>query len=493
VTEESWALFALAATIEKNKSDLQFSPLRRSAEESIAKGVADSSILFAYAGCCRRLASKRRAPSVRRQTWAKARKRQAREMAKVLYLTQDGITDHIGQAQIAPYLIGLARLKHRIHIVSAEKPGRDESITRYDALFEAVGISWTRVRYTNRPPLISSFWTMWLMWRAAKHIVRAERPEIVHCRSYLPLALAARLKRRFGGKYLADFRDFWADVGVETKRFKPVFRWFLKRESAALGPADHVVTLTDRATDLLIARHPHVGDGDRANYTTIPCCADFALFDPARIDRLAVRRRRERLAIPSEATVLLYLGSLGADYLLGDMMALFRELRALRPDSLFLFLINNGRELVEAKAKAHSIPADALRFASSERRDVPEYLALASLSAVFIRPALSKAGCSPTKLGELFAMNVPIIANSGYGDIDRIVSPARNGSVVVGDFASSTLRHALETVLSHPAPGDAIRRASGEFSLEEGVRRYDRIYRKLARAAQPAGMPDEQC
>ena len=98
------------------------------------------------------------------------------------------------------------------------------------------------------------------------------------------------------------------------------------------------------------------------------------------------------------------LGSLGADYLLTQMMALFRELRAERPDALFLFLINNGRELVEAEAAAHGIPLDALRFTSAERRDVPEYLAMASLSAVFIRPTLSKAGCSPTKLGELFAL-----------------------------------------------------------------------------------------
>jgi glycosyltransferase involved in cell wall biosynthesis len=408
-------------------------------------------------------------------------------MATVLYLTQDGITDHIGQAQIAPYLIGLARLGHRIHILSAEKPGRDEAVARYAAWFDEVGIDWTRIRYANRPPLVSSFWTMLLMWRAAKRIARAERPQIIHCRSYLPLDVAARLKRRFGGFYLADFRDFWADVGIETKRFKFVYRWFRRREPAALGPADHVVTLTDRAADLLIARHPHVAGGSRDNYTIIPCCADFSLFDRSRVAEEAVQRRRRELDIPAGTTLLLYLGSLGADYLLTQMMALFRELRAMRPEALFLFLANNGRELVEAAAAAQGVPAEALRFTSSERRDIPQYLALASLSAVFIRPTLSKAGCSPTKLGELFAMNVPIVANSGYGDIDRIVSPARNGSALVTDFAPETLRIALETVLSNPLPDGAIRAASGEFSLEEGVRRYDRIYRRLAAGSAGGG------
>lgn len=401
-------------------------------------------------------------------------------MANTLYLTQDGITDHIGQAQIAPYLMGLARLGHRIHILSAEKPGRDALIEDYRRRFDGLGIKWTRVRYANRPPLVSSFYTMALMSRAADRIARRERPDIIHCRSYLPLELAARLKRRYGARYLADFRDFWADVGIETKRFKFVFRWFRSREGAALGPADHVVTLTDRAADVLIDRHPHVAGGDRANYTVIPCCADFELFDPAKVDRAAVRRRREGLKIPDDAPILLYLGSLGADYLLSQMLRLFQALRKARPNAVFLFLANNGQEMVEHEAQAAGIPPEAMRFTSSSRADIPEYLAMADLSAVFIRPTLSKSGCSPTKLGELFAMNVPIIANSGFGDIDRIVDPERNASVVVHDFEPATLAAAVETVLAQRERiGGGIRAASPDFSLEEGVSRYDRIYRRL--------------
>jgi glycosyltransferase involved in cell wall biosynthesis len=150
---------------------------------------------------------------------------------------------------------------------------------------------------------------------------------------------------------------------------------------------------------------------------------------------------------------------------------------------VFLFLANNGRELVEAEADRLGIPEDALRFTSAERLDVPDYIALADLSPVFIRPTLSKAGCSPTKLGELLAMNVPVVANSGYGDIDRILSPQANGSVVVADFRPETLRAALTTVAAG-GRGGAIREAAAvHFSLEEGIRRYDRIYRKLATEA----------
>ena len=96
------------------------------------------------------------------------------------------------------------------------------------------------------------------------------------------------------------------------------------------------MTLTDRAADLLIARHPHVAGGSRDNYTAIPCCADFSLFDPARVGA-----RRSRAGGGTRHSrrrhVLLYLGSLGADYLLTHMIALFRALRARSAGALFLF------------------------------------------------------------------------------------------------------------------------------------------------------------
>lgn len=403
-------------------------------------------------------------------------------MTRALYLTQDGITDHIGQAQIAPYLIGLARRGHHIHVVSAEKPGRDALIALFQSRFDEVGIGWSRVRYANRPPLISSFMTMALMWRAALKAAREFRPDLVHCRSYLPLELAARLKKQLGIRYLADFRDFWADVGMETKPFKFVYRWFRSREAGALAPADHLVTLTDRARDMLIARHPHVAAGDPANYTTVPCCADFEVFDPQRADPARSAALRASLGIADGAPVLLYLGSLGPDYLLPEMLALFRELKAIEPDAVFLFLINNGREAVIAEAAAAGVDPNSLRFASARREEVPDYAALATLSVVFIRATESKAGCSPTKLGELFAMNVPIIANRGFGDIDGVVDLERNGSVAVADFAPATLRSAVEAVLAKRRrdPAD-IRANASAFSLDEGVSRYDRIYRALER------------
>jgi glycosyltransferase involved in cell wall biosynthesis len=97
---------------------------------------------------------------------------------------------------------------------------------------------------------------------------------------------------------------------------------------------------------------------------------------------------------------------------------------------------------------------------------------------IFIRADLSKAGCSPTKLAELFACNVPVIANTGVGDMDRIIDLERNGSAIVEDFSEPTLRAAVDEVL---APGHTthIRENSREFDLEAGVERYAKVYAEL--------------
>lgn len=401
-------------------------------------------------------------------------------MANILYLSQDGITDHIGQAQIAPYILGQAARGHSIHVVSAEKPDRVALRARYQAIFDAAGVRWSPVRYANKPPLVSSFLMLRRIYAEARRIAAAERPDIIHCRSYLPFELGVRLKRDFGGKLLLDLRDFWADLRLETAPFKFVYRYLKRREGDYFRAADHVVTLTERAVELLTSWYPDAVGGRRENYTVIPCCADFEHFDAAKVDQAAVEAHREKLGL-GEGPVLLYLGSLGPDYLLPRMLDLFKALLELRPSAKFLFLSNNAAEQMGDILPRAGIPEAAVRIVSAERAQVPEYISLADMSVVFVRPTQSKAGGSPTKLAELFALNVPVIANTGVGDLDAIVDYARNGSVVVADFEPETLRAALEKILALPPQGrSAIREASREFSLDEANRRYGAVYAKLA-------------
>ncbi len=400
----------------------------------------------------------------------------------ILYLSLNGVTDHIGRSQIAPYVLGLAARGYRMHLLSAEKAGRDKLIADYQRCFDRAGVKWTRVRYRNTPPLISTLGVLGGMYLEARRIVKCEAVRVVHCRSHLPATLGRLLKKSQGTKYIFDFRDFWADGGLQTKRFKFVYRYFKRKEQDLVRDADHVVCLTAPARNLLADRYLADRPEAASAFGVVPCCADFDLFNLANVSEIDRAKARHRAGLQSESCVLLYVGSLGADYLLDEMYKLFRQLLAIRSDAVFLFVANNGQELIERARIERGIPARNVRFVTADRAEVPVFISLADLSVMFIRPGSSKIGCSPTKLAELFACNVPIIANSGVGDLDSILALDRNNSVAVRDFSEETLRKALLDVLHARETSKVdIRANSREFRLETGVGLYAKVYEGLLR------------
>jgi len=400
----------------------------------------------------------------------------------ILYVTQNGVTDHIGRSQVAPYVIDLAKLGFSIHVLSAEKPGHELLIAQYRKLFDEVGVKWTHVCYRNTPVVVGQARTQAAMKRAAKAIVRREGIKILHCRSFPPALIAYQLKRQLGIKYIFDFRDFYADGGLNKARglARLIYRYMKHMERPMVRDADKVVCLTYRARTVLSDWYLQDISEPHSRFQVIPCCADFAHFDLSKLSSGDVTSARTKAGLQPGDFVLLYLGSLGPDYLLSEMIALFRQVLLVIPGAYFLFISNNGQELVDAECHAYGIDLDRIRFISADRDEIPAFLALADISVVFIRADVSKAGCSPTKLAELFACNVPVIANTGVGDMDSICDLPRNGSVVVKDFSDETLRSAINQVMAFKKRGFvSIRNNSREFGLDEGVARYAAVYNEL--------------
>jgi len=401
-------------------------------------------------------------------------------MSEILYITQNGVTDHIGRSQIAPYIIGLGHRGFKIHVLSAEKSGRDALISRYSRDFAAVGVRWTRVPYRSRPSVIGQAWTQLDMRAAARKIARAEGVRVVHCRCFPPALIGWELKRSSDLQFIFDFRDFYADDGLaKWGGAKRAVCLGLKRvEGSLIRASDKIVCLTHKAASMLAGWYLADDPNAMAHFQVIPCCADFTHFDRNRVSAADIARARHATGVRADQFVLLYLGSLGADYLLDRMMALFAQLLKERPNARFVFLSNNGEDLVQAACAAHDIARRRVAFVSADRDDVPNFLAMTDLSVIFIRPDISKAGCSPTKLAELFACGVPVVANSGVGDMDRIIQPGHNASVLVGDMSDQSLHAAVKNVLA-TSKTIPIRENSREFDLDAGIAKYAAVYTQL--------------
>lgn len=119
------------------------------------------------------------------------------------------------------------------------------------------------------------------------------------------------------------------------------------------------------------------------------------------------------------------------------------------------------------------------------RTEVAGLLAAADYGLFFIKPAFSKLASSPVKLGELMALGLPVLTNAGVGDVDPILRESGAG-VTVERFDLPAYDQALER-LEALQPDPARRQAAVRrwFDLDEGVRRYDALYRLASERSSP--------
>lgn len=408
----------------------------------------------------------------------------ASEGANVLYLSFDGLTDPLGRSQILPYLMGLAELGHRIRVISLEKPGafaKDAASVRETC--SRAGIGWSPRPYRQGLPIISTLQNLAALRRASAALHRAEPVDLVHCRSDLPALAGLALKRRFGLPLLYDMRAFWADERVEGGAWplsNPIYRamsaYFKAKQRQLLAQADEMVTLSDngrRAIAEMEVRPPE------RPVTVIPCCADFDLFAPPSAS--GRQEARSDLGLAGDDPLLVHVGSIGCNCLLGEMLDFFRVFRERHPAAQFLFLAPSGEEAIRAEANRRGVE-DALLVRSARREDVPRWIGAADLGIMFVRPGWAKRAASPTKLGEMLAMGLPVIANAGVGDVAHVLEQSGAG-VAVESFDDETYRSAIRALERLDKSPEEIRQSARRwFDLRSGVELYDSIYRRLHNA-----------
>jgi glycosyltransferase involved in cell wall biosynthesis len=407
-------------------------------------------------------------------------------VSKVLYLSYDGMCDPLGGSQVLPYLSGLARRGHDIALISLEKSQRSaEDRAVVQRACDDLGISWHPLIYHKRPPVLSGMWDVRNMHRLAARLHKHKHFDLVHCRSYLAALVGLRMKRRLGVPFIFDMRGFWAEERVEgglwklsNPLFRTVYDYFKRREAEFLSEADHIVSLTEAGKRILLERRAEPSDGPPI--TVIPCCVDFDAF-PA-ITEAAGAAARRLLGISPGTRVVTYLGSFGTWYLADEMFGFFRVQLERDAGAMFLIVSPQPADEILAVAAGQGIPADRIVVRHASRREVPKLLAAADYGMFFIMPVFSKKASSPTKMGEMLALELPVITNDGVGDVTRIVAESGAG-VVVDRFDDKAYRKALDE-LERLKPDMARWRTAARnwFDLDQGVERYDAIYRAITKS-----------
>ncbi len=399
-----------------------------------------------------------------------------------LFLSYDGMTDNLGQSQVIPYLIGLSSSGYRITIISCEKEvGYKKNAEVISSLLQRHNIDWHPLHYTKKPPVLSTLWDIRKMKNKVVELHREKKFVLVHCRSYITTLAVLGFCERKSLPFVFDMRGFWADERVEGKIwslknpiFQLIFNYFKKKELEFVSKAAAVVSLT-HAAKIQIQKW-NISDRSKKHIFVIPCSADFDLFDVASSEEKILARKQA--GFDQNEFVLVYLGSLGTWYMLEEMLDLFVVLKSQLPQSKFYIITNDSKELVLKLANDKGISLDSIVIDSAQRAEVPHKLAAADWGISFIQPSYSKKASSPTKMGELLAMGIPLIVNSKVGDVKEIIEQTKGG-LCIDEFSVESFTKVVQQVrnearLSSPA----IRELSkGIYSLQNAVSTYQQVYK----------------
>ena len=111
---------------------------------------------------------------------------------------------------------------------------------------------------------------------------------------------------------------------------------------------------------------------------------------------------------------LVYSGSLGSWYRLGEMLDFFEAARKEITGLRFL-LLTPQVTLAEQEVRARQLAGHVVARAAAPDA-VPSYLAACDAGICFLGRHASKDASSPTKYGEYLAAGLPVVTNSWIGD-----------------------------------------------------------------------------
>ena len=137
--------------------------------------------------------------------------------------------------------------------------------------------------------------------------------------------------------------------------------------------------------------------------------------------------------------------------MLDEMLAFFKVLNEKKPNAKFLFITRDDPNLVFSKAEQKGISKEKLIIQPSARELMPSYIGVSDFSIFFILPVFSKKASSPTKMGEIMNLGIPIICNTGVGDVDDIMN-ACMPELLVKDFNNKEYNRIVDLILDDYKP-----------------------------------------
>ncbi len=405
---------------------------------------------------------------------------------RTLYVCYFGLREPLVQTQVLPYLRQLKSTSLRVSLLTFEPRLRQtwtpDNISKQREALKAEGITWYCRKYHKWPSLPATLYDIaggtWTILRT----MRREDVSILHARNYVPAVMSAVAKRIKGARLVFDIRGFmpeeytdagvWPQNGYLYQGLKRVERYLLK-------VSDAFVVLTEKARDIVF---PGCSDKDNLGrpIEVIPCCVDFKRFEA--IENISRESLRAELNLVGRR-VIVYVGSFGGWYMTDEMTKFLAVAHKQDPATFSMILTQSPRPIIIDRMHGLGIDQKNFFVAKVTPEEIPRYLKAADIAISFIKPCYSKQSSSPTKIAEYLAGGLPVVCNTGVGDLDELIEENHVGALIT-EFTSQAYLEALNEIDVMRADKTLAERlrsvARQEFDLVGvGRTRYRRLYQRL--------------
>lgn len=399
---------------------------------------------------------------------------------RILFVTWDGPQVSYLESLYTPIFQRLAEQGYAVHVLQFTWAGAAQR-SKIKAVCESGGATYRSAPVLRRPRAVGGLLTAVAgVWRVRREIFR-RGIDVVIPRSTLPaLSTVLALRGVPSVRMLFDADGLPHDERIDfagASPNSPSYRILREIEATAVRKADVVLTRSSKAAEILQAR---AGAGTAADkFFVAGNGRDPSRFDPgSAATRSAVRRE---LGVHDSAPLLVYAGSIGAQYCIPEMVAVFAQVRARRPDARFLLLTGSPEEATRELA-AHGVDLEVCMVRRVAADAVPRCLAAADMGLALRRPGFSMLAVAPIKLGEYLLCGLPVLATRAIGDTERWVP--QSAGLLLGDMSPEALDAAAGWFVDSVLPArDAYRqqaRVAGllNFDLAGTVDTYVRALQK---------------
>jgi glycosyltransferase involved in cell wall biosynthesis len=395
----------------------------------------------------------------------------------VLYIAYWGALEPLGRALVLPSVKRLSALGARITLVTFDKPddlARADDRNRIGESLREAGVRWLPLRYHKRPKVPATAFDVARGVARGVHERFRDRPDLVHGRTFIGGLTALAVARLTGAKLIYHNEGFYPDEQVDGgvwEQGSMPHRVARRLEERLYTGADAVFSLSMAGKEIIESI-----DGVQERGTpviVVPSAVDLDGFPMP-------ERKRTR---DDSSLQLVYVGSVGGRYLLDRIGRFVRIAREQRPDAHLKLLTPADRGLIRDMLSAGGLAEKAWSSKFVPHEQLADGLRHQDAGFFFLARGVGSAGFSPTKIGEYWAMGLPVISTSGMADVDEIIRRERVG-VVIRDHTDDAYREAVSELLDllddPELPERCRRSAQRHYGLEAACERQFEIYKALA-------------